>query len=39
MHNKPMPDIKRILQGFNIPIIESDGYEADDVIGTSTSRT
>ncbi len=29
-----IPDIKKILEGFNIPIIESDGYEADDVIGT-----
>lgn len=29
-----VPDIKRILQGFDIPIIESDGYEADDLIGT-----
>ena len=29
-----IPDIKRIIQGFNIPVIESDGYEADDVIGT-----
>jgi len=29
-----LPDIKRIIQGFNIPVIESDGYEADDVIGT-----
>lgn len=29
-----IPDIKKILQGFNISIIESDGYEADDVIGT-----
>jgi len=29
-----IPDIKRIIQGFNIPIIEVDGYEADDVIGT-----
>jgi len=29
-----IPDIKRILTGLNIPIIESDGYEADDVIGT-----
>src|SRR2546423_15162679 len=26
-----VPDIKRILQGFAIPIIESHGYEADDV--------
>lgn len=29
-----LPDIKRIIEGFNIPVIESDGYEADDVIGT-----
>lgn len=29
-----IPDIKELLRGFNIPIIESDGYEADDVIGT-----
>jgi DNA polymerase-1 len=29
-----LPDIKKIIQGFNIPILEVDGYEADDVIGT-----
>lgn len=29
-----IPDIKKIIEGFNIPIIESQGYEADDVIGT-----
>lgn len=29
-----MPDIKRIIKGFNIPCIELDGYEADDIIGT-----
>lgn len=29
-----IPDIKKIIEGFNIPIIESNGYEADDVIGT-----
>lgn len=28
-----IPDIKRIIKGFNIPVMESDGYEADDVIG------
>lgn len=28
-----IPDIKKILDGFNIPIIECDGYEADDLIG------
>lgn len=29
-----LPDIKRIIQGFNIPVVELDGYEADDIIGT-----
>ncbi len=29
-----VPDIKRMLQAFNIPIIEVPGYEADDIIGT-----
>ena len=29
-----VPDIKRIIRGFNIPVVELDGYEADDVIGT-----
>lgn len=29
-----LPDIKRIIKGFNIPVVEMDGYEADDVIGT-----
>ncbi len=29
-----IPDIKRIIEGFNIPVIELDGYEADDIIGT-----
>jgi DNA polymerase-1 len=29
-----IPDIKSIIRGFNIPIIETDGFEADDVIGT-----
>jgi DNA polymerase-1 len=29
-----LPDIKRIIEGFNIPVIEVDGFEADDVIGT-----
>lgn len=28
-----VPDIKRIINGFNIPSIEMDGYEADDLIG------
>src|SRR6185436_19952045 len=29
-----LPDIKRIIEGFNVPVIELDGYEADDIIGT-----
>jgi DNA polymerase I len=29
-----LPDIKEILDGFNIPILEVPGYEADDIIGT-----
>lgn len=28
-----VPDIHKIIEGFNIPIIAVDGYEADDVIG------
>ncbi len=28
-----IPDIKKIIEGFNIPVIAIDGYEADDVIG------
>lgn len=33
-----IPDIKRIISGFNIPIVELDGYEADDVIGTLSKQ-
>lgn len=29
-----IPEIKEIIKGFNIPVVELDGYEADDVIGT-----
>lgn len=28
-----IPDIKRVIKGFNLPCMEKDGYEADDVIG------
>jgi DNA polymerase I len=28
-----IPDIKKIIEAFNIPVIAIDGYEADDVIG------
>ncbi|MBS1621974.1 MAG: DNA polymerase I [Bacteroidetes bacterium] len=33
-----VPDIKKIIEGFKIPIIEVDGYEADDVIGTLSKQ-
>ena len=33
-----IPDIMRILQGLNIPILESAGYEADDVVGTLSKQ-
>jgi DNA polymerase-1 len=29
-----IPKCKEIITGFNIPILELDGYEADDIIGT-----
>ncbi len=29
-----IPDIKKIVEAFNIPVIGVKGYEADDVIGT-----
>ncbi len=29
-----LPYIFRIIEGFNIPVITMDGYEADDIIGT-----
>lgn len=29
-----IPYVKKLIEGFNIPIIEKQGYEADDVIGT-----
>ena len=33
-----IPDIKRILAGLNIPMLDSDGFEADDVIGTLSKQ-
>lgn len=29
-----IPICKQIIRGFNIPILEMEGYEADDIIGT-----
>lgn len=33
-----IPIVKEIIKGFHIPILEMDGYEADDIIGTLASR-
>ncbi len=33
-----IPYIKSIIEGFNIPIIQLDGYEADDLIGTIAKK-
>jgi DNA polymerase I len=41
-HRPPMPDelrvqlpyVRRLMEAMNLPILELDGYEADDVIGT-----
>src|ERR1700761_1231774 len=33
-----LPDIKAIIKGFNIPCVELDGFEADDVIGTLSKQ-
>ena len=44
-NRKPMPDelrpqfpiLKEILSAMNIPVIEKEGFEADDIIGTISS--
>lgn len=33
-----IPVVKDIIKAFNIPVIECDGYEADDVIGTLAKK-
>ena len=46
IHRKPMPDdlqsqipiIKDVLRAYNIPIIEKQGYEADDVLATVAEK-
>ena len=35
---KSIPYIFRLIEGFNIPIITKDGYEADDIIGTLAKK-
>lgn len=33
-----IPWVKKIVEGFNIPVLELDGYEADDIIGTFSKK-
>jgi len=33
-----IPYIKKIIKGYNIPILEKEGFEADDVIGTIAKK-
>jgi len=33
-----LPYIFKVILGFNIPVITSDGYEADDIIGTLAKK-
>lgn len=35
---KSIPYIFKLIEGFNIPIITMDGYEADDIIGTLAKK-
>nr|WP_294793934.1 DNA polymerase I [uncultured Mucilaginibacter sp.] len=36
--SKALPYIFKLILGFNIPVITSDGYEADDIIGTLAKK-
>lgn len=35
---RAVPVIKRLLEAMNIPVLEVDGFEADDVIGTLSGQ-
>ncbi len=35
---RSLPFIRRLLQGFRIPVLEKEGYEADDIIGTLAKK-
>ena len=36
--SRSIPYIFKIIEGFNIPVITLDGYEADDIIGTLAKK-
>ena len=36
--SKALPYVVKLILGFNIPVITSDGYEADDIIGTLAKK-
>lgn len=36
--SQALPHVRRILQAFRIPVLECDGFEADDLIGTLVRR-
>src|SRR5476649_1842945 len=36
--SKALPYIYKLVLGFNIPVITSDGFEADDIIGTLAKK-
>ena len=33
-----IPTVKEIVKAFNIPVLELDGFEADDIIGTFAKK-
>ena len=33
-----LPNLKRLCQAFHIPVLELDGFEADDIIGTLATQ-
>jgi DNA polymerase-1 len=33
-----LPYVFKLIEGFNIPVITSDGFEADDIIGTLSKK-
>src|SRR6266568_3632029 len=36
--SQALPHVRRMIEAFHIPVLTSDGYEADDIIGTLVRR-